>query len=182
MFRPARRRGEASSAPPAARQPSPAVVARRWRFFRRKRSRALEDQVVDSPASITSNHTRLQVRLVRPERTEEWGWSLVDDDADLVLQYGGVPVSAVAMGSPAAAAGVNAGDLIESVAGRKVSSLHGFKSMMVNAILDGTLSLSLSLLRPPEHSGQTQAHSPGRPESATHEVGIPPHHCTNTLP
>ena len=75
--------------------------------------------------------------------------SLVDDTEEEVRQRGGVPVSAVAPGGPADAAGVSAGDVISHVAGRKVCSLHGFKCMMVSAILGGTLELDLSLHRPP---------------------------------
>ena len=55
----------------------------------------------------------------------------------------------MAEGSAAAAAGVAASDVITHVAGQQVGSLAGFKSLMVNAMLEGRASLSLSLLRPP---------------------------------
>ena len=55
----------------------------------------------------------------------------------------------MAEGSAAAAAGVAASDVITHVAGQQVGSLAGFKSVMVNAMLEGGASLSLSLLRPP---------------------------------
>ena len=62
----------------------------------------------------------LQVSLTRPECGVGWGMSLVDDTEQEVRQRGGVPVSAVAPGGPADAAGVAAGDVISHVAGRKV--------------------------------------------------------------
>ena len=108
-------------------------------------------------SSATAQHSRLQVRLGRPQGgggVAEWGMSLVDDDEHLLRQYCGVPISAVAVGSPAAAAGVAAGDVISHVAGRQVSSLQGFKALMVNALLDGAplplaLPLALALLTDP---------------------------------
>ena len=62
----------------------------------------------------------LQVSLARACGEEGWGMSLVDDKEDVVRQRGGVPVTAVALGSPADAAGVAVGDVISHVAGRKV--------------------------------------------------------------
>ena len=43
----------------------------------------------------------------------------------------------MAEGSAAAAAGVAASDVITHVAGQQVGSLAGFKSVMVNAMLEG---------------------------------------------
>ena len=42
----------------------------------------------------TARHTRLQVQLGRPQwggGVAEWGMSLVDDDEELVRQYGRLP-------------------------------------------------------------------------------------------
>ena len=115
------------------------VFVRRWQTYYSKRHRT------EPPPT----RLLLQVSLTRPECGVEWGMSLVDDTEEEVRQRGGVPVSAVAPGGPADAAGVSAGDVISHVAGRKVCSLHGFKCMMVSAILGGTLELDLSLHRPP---------------------------------
>jgi hypothetical protein len=44
--------------------------------------------------AATARHTRLQVQLGRPQGgggVAEWGMSLVDDDANLVLQYRQLP-------------------------------------------------------------------------------------------
>ena len=54
----------------------------------------------------------------------EWGMALIDDDEELLRQFGGVPVSNVTPGSPAEAAGIAAGDLISHVAGQKVGSMQ----------------------------------------------------------
>ena len=162
-----------SESPPAehpGRQPKVGLFARLLRSSKRSRTPASPRYMRDpgSPAtaataataassSATAQHSRLQVRLGRPQGgggVAEWGMSLVDDDEHLLRQYCGVPISAVAVGSPAAAAGVAAGDVISHVAGRQVSSLQGFKALMVNALLDGAplplaLPLALALLTDP---------------------------------
>ena len=158
-----------SESPPAehpGRQPKVGLFARLLRSSKRSRTPASPRYMRDpgSPAtaataataaasSATAQHSRLQVRLGRPQGgggVAEWGMSLVDDDEHLLRQYCGVPISAVAVGSPAAAAGVAAGDVISHVAGRQVSSLQGFKALMVNPLLDGApLPLALALLTDP---------------------------------
>ena len=71
----------------------------RWQTFYNKRH-----PTEPSPARLL-----LQVSLTRPECGVGWGMSLVDDTEEEVRQRGGVPVSAVAPGAPADAAGVVAG-------------------------------------------------------------------------
>ena len=77
----------------------------RWQTFYNKRH-----PTEPSPARLL-----LQVSLTRPECGVGWGMSLVDDTEEEVRQRGGVPVSAVAPGGPADAAGVAAGDVISHV-------------------------------------------------------------------
>ena len=102
------RRGEAS-AEQAARQPRVSLFARRWRLLlpsSRSRRRAEDPRYMTDPGSpatsatavaayaATARHTRLQVQLGRPQGgggVAEWGMSLVDDDANLVLQYRQLP-------------------------------------------------------------------------------------------
>jgi len=115
------------------------VFTHRWQTFHSKRQ----------PSEPAPTRLLLQVALTRPECGVEWGMSLIDDTEEGVRQHGGVPVSAVTPGGPADLAGVAAGDVISHVTGRKVCSLHGFKCMMVSAMLAGTLELDLSLHRPP---------------------------------
>ena len=68
------------------------------------------------PTNPPPTRLLLQVSLTRPGCGVGWGMSLVDDTEEEVRQRGGVPVSAVAPGGPADAAGVVAGDVISHVA------------------------------------------------------------------